>query len=72
MRDKKGNGLYTYNINPDFLRLLAKHQKDNQQIRFILEAAGYGNVEDYLEEAEHEEKQGKVKKLINDIFKKAG
>ena len=71
MRDKKG--LYTYGINPDFLKLLAKHQKDNQQIRFILEAAGYGNVEDYIEDEKQEvEEQGKVKKYFKDIFKKVG
>ena len=72
MRDKKGNGLYTYNLNPEFLNFLAKFQEESQQISFILEDAGCGNVEDYLDEAEQEEKQGKVKKLFQDIFKKAG
>lgn len=71
MRDIKGKSRYNYDISPDFLKLLARFRNDNPQIRFILEAAGYGNVEDYLDEAEQEE-HGIVKKYFKDIFKKAG
>ena len=68
MRNKKGNA-YTYDINPEFLKLLLKYKNENEQVKFILEAAGYGYLDDHLEEADE---KGKVKKYFKDIFKKAG
>ena len=71
MRDGKVNGQYTYNINPDFLKLLLKYQNESEQVRFILEAAGYEYLQDTLNETNDEkEETGKVKKYFKNIFKK--
>ena len=56
------NALYQY--NQDYLAILAKHQNDNPQIKFILEAFGY------QEEKEQEEQD--AKKYLKFIFRKAG
>lgn len=73
MRAEKVKGLYRYDINPDFLNFLAKYENENQQVKFILEAVGYNNLEDTLDETYGEkEETGKVKKYFKNIFKKVG
>lgn len=71
MRADKGKDLYRYNFNPDFLNLLARYKNENQQVKFILEAVGYGNLEDTLDETyEEKEETGKVKNYFKNIFRK--
>lgn len=70
MREEKGKRLHGFDLNPEFLELLAKHKNENFQVKFILEAAGYGEIQN--EQEETEELGGKVKKLFKDIFKKVG
>lgn len=71
MRAVKGKDLYRYNFNPDFLNLLARYKNENQQVKFILEAVGYGNLEDTLDETyEEKEETGKVKNYFKNIFRK--
>ncbi len=63
MQEKKG--LYTYDISKDFLKLLLKHQHENQQIKFILEAYGYDNPLVLQEETRDHQKT-----FFKTIFKK--
>lgn len=71
MRADKGKDLYRYNFNPDFLNLLARYKNENQQVKFILEAVGYNNLEDTLDETyEEKEETGKVKNYFKNIFRK--
>ena len=70
MREGKVNGRYTYNINPDFLKLLLKYQNENEQVRFILEAAGYEYLQETLNKTNVKEETGKVKKYFKSMFKK--
>ena len=68
MREERKKRLHALDLNPEFLELLEKHKNENFQAKFILEAAGYGEIEDELEETE--ELGGKVKKYFKDIFKR--
>ncbi len=63
MRANINNATHHYNINQDYLRILARNQENNPQIKFILEAFGYQEEEKHDEEA---------KKYFKFIFRKVG
>jgi len=65
MRANINNAVHHYNFNQDYLKLLAKYQDNNPQIKFILEAFGY------QEEKEKQEDEQAIK-YLKFIFRKVG
>lgn len=73
MREEQERRLRLLQTNQEYLQFLAQHKDEAFQINFILEAAGYGNLDDHFEETkETDGLEKRVKKFVKTIFKKVG